>query len=108
MRDYVMVEDSLVVTPTALMRSRPQFVLLAAGVTAMLSIALCVAAILAPAPVAAVPLVVAISIGGPLFAGWEVPIAVACLRSRRSAGRAMTALRRTLAQLPEVEHPHGF
>jgi hypothetical protein len=108
MRDYVMFEDSLMITPTRLTRSRPHVVLLVAAVTWLLSVALCMAAILAPAPSAVVPLVALIAIGAPLFAGWDAPIAIAYLRSRRSAGRAMSALRRALAQLPETEHPRGF
>lgn len=108
MRDFVMIEDSLMLTPKALTRTRPQVVLLAAAFTSVVSVGLCAAAILAPAPIAVVPLVAAICVGAPLFAGWEVPIALACLRSRRSAGRAVVALKRTLAQLPETEHPLGF
>jgi hypothetical protein len=108
MRDYVMIDNSLVLTPNELTRSRPQIVLLAAAFTAVVSVALCAAAILTPAPIAVVPLVVVICIGAPLFAGWEVPVALACLRSRRATVRAMAALGRTLAQLPETEHPLGF
>ncbi len=42
-----------------------------------------------------------------MFAGWEVPSAVAALRSER-AGRALARLRRTLDELPETEHPLGL
>jgi hypothetical protein len=108
MHDYVMIDDSLMLTPNALTRSRPQIVLLAAAFTALVSVTLCAAAVLAPAPTAVVPLVVIICVGAPLFAGWEVPIALACLRSRRSAGRAVAALKRALAQVPETEHPLGY
>ena len=87
--------------------SQPRLVLLAALLTALISAGVCVGAILAPAPAAAIPLVVAICIGCPMFAGWEVPNAVAALRSRR-AGRAMAKLRRSLDQLPETDHPLGY
>lgn len=90
---------------------RYQLVLIAALVTALSSAAVCVAAVLAPAPAAALPLVVAICVGCPIFAGWEVPIAVASLRAERadrSRGKALSALRRTLEQLPETEHPLGL
>jgi hypothetical protein len=42
-----------------------------------------------------------------MFAGWEVPNALATLRSDR-AGKALRKLRRSLAELPETEHPLGF
>jgi hypothetical protein len=86
---------------------RPRLVLLAAIVTALISAGVCVAAILAPAPAVAIPLVVAICIGCPMFAGWEVPNALAALRANR-AGKALAKLRRSLDRLPETEHPLGF
>jgi len=88
-------------------RVRPRLVLLAALFTALISAAVCVGAILAPAPGVAIPLVVAICIGCPVFAGWEVPNALAALRSDRAA-RALRSLRQSLAELPETEHPLGF
>ena len=87
--------------------AQPHLVLLAALLTALISAAVCVAAILAPAPGAAIPLVVAICIGCPMFAGWEVPNALAGLRANR-AGKALSKLRRSLAELPETEHPLGY
>ncbi len=69
---------------------------------------MCAGAILAPAPPAAVPLVVMVCVGGPLFAAWEVPIALAALRTRRLGGHALTMLRRSLDELPETEHPLGL
>lgn len=86
---------------------QPRLVLLAALLTALISAGVCVAAILAPAPAAAIPLVVAICIGCPMFAGWEVPNALAALRANR-AGKALAKLRRSLDRLPETEHPLGF
>jgi hypothetical protein len=79
----------------------------AALATSLISAAVCVAAILAPAPAVAIPLVVAISIGCPVFAGWEVPNAVAALRAHR-AGNALARLRRSLDKLPETDHPLGL
>lgn len=95
----------------SLSRSQAGVVVLAAVLTILASAAVCVAAVLAPAPPLALPLVVAICIGCPLFACWELPPAVACLRAdraRRTAGKALSQLRRRLEQLPEVEHPLGY
>jgi hypothetical protein len=95
-------------TPPARRMRRPSLVVLAAALTALISAAVCVAAILAPAPAAAVPLVVVVCIGCPMFAGWNVPIAVASMRTDRAAGKALAKLQRNLDQLPEVEHPLGL
>jgi len=92
-------------------RVHPSFILVAAVLTALASMAVCAAAILARAPGPAVPLVVAICVGCPIFASWEVPVAVASLRAdraRRASGKALAKLRRSLAQLPEIEHPLGL
>ena len=89
------------------MSARPGLVLLVAAVTALISAATCTGAILAPAPAVAIPLVLAVCIGCPLFAGWQVPDALAALRSER-AGRALARLRRSLDELPETEHPLGL
>jgi hypothetical protein len=88
-------------------RRRPQLVLLLAVATALASVALCAAAILAPAPAAVVPLVALICVGCPIFATWEVAQAFAALRA--AGGRkAVAMLRKSLDQLPEVEHPLGL
>lgn len=89
-------------------RPQPAMLLVAAVFTALICAALCVGAILAPAPKAAVPLIALICVGCPMLAGWEVPTAVASLRARRSGGRALAMLRRSLDQLPETEHPLGL
>jgi hypothetical protein len=89
-------------------RGNPHLVLAVAVVTVLMSMAVCAAAILAPAPAAVVPLVVAICVGAPMFAGWEVPGAVAWVRADRGRRKALNALARTLERLPEVEHPLGF
>jgi hypothetical protein len=89
-------------------RPAPKLTLLAAAATALISAAVCVAALLVPAPPAVVPLVVLIVIGCPLFAAWEAPAALACLRADSATGKALAAMRRTLAELPETEHPLGL
>lgn len=89
-------------------RSRAGPVLITALVTALLSAGICAGAVLAPAPAPTVPLVVLVCVGCPIFAGWEVPFAVARLRSDRAQGKALASLRRTLEQLPETEHPLGL
>jgi hypothetical protein len=73
-----------------------------------MSAGLSAAAIVAPAPTAVVPLVVVISVGCPIFAVWEVPGAIASMRAEREGDKALAMLRRSLAQLPETEHPLGF
>ena len=85
----------------------PVLVLLVAAITVAVSLATCVAAMLVPAPAAAVPMVAVVCVGCPLFATWEVPGAIASLRANR-ADQALARLRKSLDQLPEVEHPLGF
>ena len=106
MRDDL--QNSLLVARRVTTRCAPSLVLAAAALTVALSCAVCVAAILAPAPIVAVPLVVAICVGCPIFAGWEAPLAVACLRADRAGGRALARLRQSLEKLPEIEHPLGL
>ncbi|HEX5193830.1 MAG TPA: hypothetical protein VFW09_13590 [Solirubrobacteraceae bacterium] len=89
-------------------RWQPHLVLVVAVVMALISMAVCVAAILAPAPAAALPLVVAICVGAPLFAGWDVPAALGWVTVERRRKKALDALRKTLNELPEVEHPLGL
>jgi hypothetical protein len=71
------------------------------------SVALRTAAILASAPTAAIPLVVLICVGCPLFASGDVPGAVTSPRARRGR-EALARLREGLDRLPEVEHPLGL
>lgn len=82
--------------------------LVVAVATALIAVTVCAAAVLAPAPAAAVPLVVVLCVGGPLFASWDLPVAVASLRTERAGRDAVATLQRSLAQLPEVEHPLGL
>lgn len=90
------------------MPRRAAFTLISAVVTVLMCAGVCAAAVFAPAPSAVVPLVVVISVGCPLFAFWEVPDAIASLRADRERGKALATLRRSLAQLPETEHPLGL
>ena len=88
--------------------SDPRLVIGGLLLAALLCTGLCLAAILARAPTAVAPLVAAVCVGGPIFAGWQVPGAVAALRAERRRGSALGALRQSLQELPEVEHPLGF
>jgi hypothetical protein len=66
--------------------------------------ALLAAAVLTPAPLPIVPLLLLVCLGCPMALGWSLPGAVAVLRRR---GQVLS-LRRELARLPEAPHPHGF
>ena len=75
---------------------------------ALVSVGICVAAIVARAPAGVAPLVAAVCVGGPLFLGWDAPAVVTHLRAERARGKALAALRRGLQDLPETEHPLGL
>jgi hypothetical protein len=100
--DAELLDDPPPVTRQFKTRLQPRLVLLVALVTALISMAVCTAAILVPAPAPAVPFVVAVCVGAPLFAGWEAPGALAWLRAVRWQRKALAGLLRTLEQLPEV------
>ena len=102
-----LLDDTPVVTRRFTSRLQPRLVLAVALVTALISMAMCAAAILSHAPAAVVPLVVAVSVGAPLFAAWEAPGALAWIRAERSGRKALAHLRSALERLPEVEHPLG-
>jgi hypothetical protein len=88
---------------------RPVIALLGAAVAVFAGMAVGTAAILIPAPVAAVPFAVAIAAGCPLFGGWEIRAAVTFLRSAERRGEnAVERLRAQLERLPEAEHPLGL
>jgi len=108
MRNEQLLQDSPFAMSWSATGRGPIRVLIAAAVTAMISVATCVAAILAPAPAAVVPLVVAICFGCPLFAGWEVPTAIEHLLGGRRHRKALDSLARDLSRLPEIDHPLGF
>ncbi len=93
---------------SAAARRQPTLVLIAALLTALFSAGVCAAAIMAPAPAGAVPLIVLVCVGCPIFGAWEAPVALASLRADRGGGRALARLRRGLEQLPETEHPLGL
>ena len=88
-------------------RRKPHLTLLVAALSVVSCLAVCAAAILVPAPAAAVPLVALMCVGCPVFASWEVPVAVEALRARRGH-KALAVLRQSLDKLPEVEHPLGL
>jgi hypothetical protein len=107
-----MGDDELVYEPRLAVRersapARPRLVVITAVFTAIMAAATCVVAILAPAPAVVTPLIAAICVGCPVFAGWEVPSALSALRANRGE-QALARLRRKLAELPEIEHPLGF
>ncbi|HEY1357371.1 MAG TPA: hypothetical protein VGF21_03610 [Thermoleophilaceae bacterium] len=78
-----------------------------AAAAALASGGLFAAAALAPAPPAALPLLILICIGCPVLAAWELPVAVAVLR-QRPRRQALSELLRGLDELPETEHPLGY
>lgn len=88
-------------------RRSPHLTLLVAALSVISCLAVCAAAILVPAPSAAVPLVALMCVGCPMFASWEVPVAIDSLRARRG-NKALAMLRKSLDKLPEVEHPLGL
>jgi hypothetical protein len=84
-----------------------------AALTCVACAGLMIAAMLAPAPPAVVPLAVVVCIGCPIAMAWPVPGSVSILRASRRlrAGeneRALKALRQHLSRLPEREHPLGL
>ena len=85
-------------------------VCITAAVAGMFGAGLCAAAVLIHAPAPAVPLVAVVCVGCPVFASWELPIAIAALRVRRTGGDepAIVRMRRSLDELPEIEHPLGY
>jgi hypothetical protein len=70
-------------------------------VTAIMCGALFVAVALVPAPLVVLPLAAIVCIGSVIVAAWNVPVSIGVLR-------AVVELRRSLARLPETEHPLGI
>jgi hypothetical protein len=68
------------------------------------------AAALAPAPPAVLPLVLAVCIGCPMVAAWELRAHSVSSRGRRTPldSRAVAQLQRQLDELPETQHPLGL
>jgi hypothetical protein len=84
-----------------------------AAVAALLGAGLLCAAILVPAPAAALPLLGLVCVGLPMLAAWELARTHAALgglvhalrRGGRLDERAVRELRRALERLPETAHP---
>ena len=80
-------------------------------VTVLACASLLSAAALVPAPATVLPLVIALSIGGPMVAAWELRLSIAVLRAHRAARRGsetrrlVAEMRNYLRQLPETQHP---
>ena len=106
MRGELLFDEPVWATPRV--RSPPALALVAALLTTLTCAGLCAVAIVGHAPDVVVPLIVAICIGCPMLASWQVPGAVAVLRSRRRGARALAQMRRVLAELPDTEHPLGL
>jgi hypothetical protein len=87
-----------------LLRKHVLWTLVSAVLTVVVSAGLLGAAVLVPAPPAALVLVVLVCIGCPMVAAWEL--------SRVTAAPAgppdLRALRRQLDRLPETQHPLGL
>src|SRR3954454_15504887 len=83
-----------------------------AALTLIVCAAVLIATVLAPAPVAVLPLVTLVCLGSPLALGWSLPASFAVLRATRehenARADAMEALRRQLDRLPETRHPLGL
>jgi len=107
MRNQGLLEDHAFVAPGPDRPANPGLVLIIALLSTLISAAICTGAILGRPPAGAIPFIVAVCVGGPIFSGWNVPAATAALRVDR-AGMALARLRRALAELPETEHPLGF
>jgi hypothetical protein len=79
------------------------------AVTALTCAGLLSAAALVPAPPVVLPLIIAICIGFPMFAAWELRPAIAVLRAhsnRRTYDvRLLAEMGRYLDGLPETRHP---
>ena len=78
-----------------------------AAVTVVACAALMTAAILAPAPPAALPLAVLVCIGCPMAMAWSLPRSLATLRAP-DHDKEVKVLRRQLSRLPETQHPLGL
>ena len=88
---------------------------IATCVLAVLTVVACagllMAATLANAPAAVMPLVVMACIGVPLAMAWSVPVSLAVLRASAPQDgdhEAIATLRDSLAKLPETAHPLGL
>jgi len=78
------------------------------ALTLLCAAGLVAAAVLVPAPAAALPAVVVLAVGLPMVAAWELSFMISGLRHATHGGRALAALRRELDALPETRHPLGL
>lgn len=99
----------VIAAPRFLTRRESASACILAALSAMCSAGLCVAAVLMHPPVAVVPLLVIACVGCPVLGTWDLPHAIAAMRARRmeSARTTIARFRRTLAEIPEVDHPLG-
>ena len=84
------------------------FVCCHSAATVVTCAALLSAAVLAPAPWVALPMIVTVCIGLPMIAMLELSTAVAVLRATRDSAlrrRHLARLRSELRRLPETRHP---
>jgi hypothetical protein len=90
----------------ALLRHRRDIVLsaLTAVVTTFGCVGILTAAILVPAPTAILVAIIAISIGYPMLAAWDLSRVTAAAGPRLDPAE----LRRQLDRLPETQHPLGL
>jgi hypothetical protein len=92
-------------------RGQALLVCASVAVTVLVCAGLLSAAALVPAPPVALPFIIVICIGFPMFASWELRTALAILRMRggvrgqRGDARVLAEMRRYLEQLPETQHP---
>jgi hypothetical protein len=94
------------------MRARRQAILMCvfSALAVVVSAGLFSAAALVPAPPAVLPLVVAVCVGAPMLAAWELRHSVGALRRGTAPldSTAIITLRRHLDSLPETQHPLGL
>jgi hypothetical protein len=92
-------------------RGQARLVCSSVVLSAVLCAGLLAAAALAPAPPVVLPFVIAVGIGLPMLAAWELRPSLVVLRAHRAAERAATHARlladwrRRLDALPETPHP---
>jgi hypothetical protein len=102
------MQSAALVAPRLLTRRQATAACLVALVSALCTAGLLAAAVLLHPPTAIVPLLVIVCVGCPVVGTWELPPAITALRAKRlSHRREIAMLRRSLDQLPEVEHPLG-
>jgi hypothetical protein len=79
--------------------------LLACATATLIGVGICVAAVLTPAPLAALGPVIAVSAGAPLLAGYALAPVIASWRSDRDGRRTLAEFRAALDRLPTATHP---